>query len=169
MSTATPASKTSLASTIGRIAGIIGSDHFATGERAALRRMVPDQPPPLSFYRFALSHLPEGWDRNQNTIRDWMTITAGIAIMSPNAHSLERGFGSALAKAGYSEIRFERLLSSTGNTRRVLVLRAARFLAAKNTPCNWVEGSKLLLTREEERETLHRRIAQDFYRSIDSN
>ena len=51
-----------------------------------------------------------------------MTITAGIAIMSPNAHSL-KGVWFRPSESRILEIRFERLLSSTGNTRRVLVLR----------------------------------------------
>ncbi len=155
----------SLARTMAHIAATLGSEHFPTGERAALRRMSPGQPPPLYFYRFALRHLPEGWERNEP---DWGTLTAGIALMVPHAHQPGRGLGTALGEAGYSEGRLERLLQSEGDTRRTLFLRAVRFLAAKAQPFDWLDGAQLLLTiNQEKREAVHRRIARDFYTIVD--
>jgi CRISPR system Cascade subunit CasB len=146
---------------IGHIAAVISNKRFPTGERAALRRMSPGQPPPLVFYHFAFNYLPENWEHNMT---DWMTLVAGIALMSPNAHQANRGVGIALAKAGFSEARLERLLMSEGNTRRLLLLRAARFLNAKISPCNWTEFARLLFVKNEEsRDILHRHIARDFY------
>lgn len=150
---------------IGRIAGIIASERFPTGERAALRRMAPDRPLPLCFYRFAFNHLSLGWER---AIDDWTTLVAGIALMSPNAYSSQVGFGRALAEANYSEARLERLLVAGCEVRRTLFLRAVRFLAAKSKPFNWAEGARLLLTEsEDKREVLNLRIARDFYSRID--
>ncbi|NLY54283.1 MAG: type I-E CRISPR-associated protein Cse2/CasB [Firmicutes bacterium] len=150
---------------IGRIAGIICSDRFATGERAALRRMTPGQPLPLYFYRFAFSHLPQGWE---HAIDDWTTIVAGIALMSPNAHAPRIGLGGALAEAGYSDSRLERLLAADDEVRRTLFLRAVRFLAAQSKPFNWVEGARFLLTKDDDkRELLHLHLARDFYNKID--
>lgn len=160
--------ETSLESRVGHLVGVIGNERFPTGERAALRRMAPRQglPWPVSFYRFALMHLPDSWERHAE---DWVTIVAGIAIMAPNAHRFDRGVGKALAEAGYSETRLERLLAATGHTQRTLVLRAARFLAAKASPCNWVEFAQLLLTQDDEkRELLNRRIARDFYQNYET-
>ncbi len=164
MSTA-PAADT-MSSTIGRIAGVLASSGFPTADRAALRRISPDQPLPLTFYRFGVRYLPQGWDLSTARLRDWATIVAGIAIMSPNAHRPNLGLGRALAEAGLSEARLERLLQSEGSIRRTLLLRAARFLAAKNQPCDWTDGAWFLLTPEhdiERRERIHRRIARDFY------
>lgn len=158
-----PTPETTLPSRIAQIAALIGSAHFPTGERAALRRMIPGQPPSLAFYRFALGHLPDWWDRNLDTQKDWVTVVAGIALMSPNAHRPDRGLGVALADAGYVEARLERLLAAEGDTRRILLLRAARFLAAKSTACNWLDAAQLLFTRGTDRERLHQRIARDFY------
>ncbi len=155
-----------LPSTIGRIAQVIDSDRLPTGERAALRRMVPTQAPPLTFYRFALRHLDAGWDADAELRKDWITIVAGLALMSPNAHRPDRRLGTALAEAGYSEARLERLLAADGDTRRTLLLRAARFLAAKGSACNWVDAAQLLLTRApDKREQIQRRIAKDYYQS----
>lgn len=154
----------SLASHIGHIASVIGSDRFPTGERATLRRMNPGQPPPLTFYRFALRHLPDRWERS---LPEWVTLVAGIALMSPHAHRLDHGLGRALAEAGYAEARLERLLAADGDTRRTLLLRATRFVAARASPFNWVDAAQLLLVQEEEqRERLHRRIARDFYQHV---
>lgn len=145
----------------GRLASILGNDRFPTEERAALRRMTPGQDLPLAFYRFALRNLPENWQRFPD---DWATIVAGIAIMSPNAHNLEVGFGTALADTNYSETRLERLLAAKDETRRVLFLRAVRFLAAKAKAFNWVDGARFLLTKDDEKlEELKLSIARDFY------
>lgn len=154
---------------IGRIAGVIGRDGFPTGERAALRRMYPDQPPPLTFYRFAMRYVPGSWQQSAEARKDWMTLVAGIALMSPGAYQPSRSLGTALGDAGYAEARLERLLSSEQDVRRVLLLRAARFLAARTSPFNWVDAAQLLLTRApERREAVHRRIAADFYRATEA-
>lgn len=150
---------------LGKIAGLISSDRFPPGHRAALRRMSPGQPLPLDFYRFALNCLPEGWEHN---IEDWTAVVAGIALMSPNAHNPSVGFGTALGEAGYSELRLERLLAAEEGVRRILFLRAVRFLAAKSQAFNWAEGARFLLTRDEEkRQALNLRIATDFYKKAD--
>ena len=155
-----------LASVVARLAALIGSEGLPTGDRAALRRMVPGQPPPLAFHRVAIRMLAEGWERHED---DWVAILAGIALMSPGAHRPGAGVGTALADAGFSEARLERLLSAEGQVRRLLLLRAARFLAAKGYPCDWAGAAALLLTRDpERRDALHRRIARDFYRTLDA-
>jgi CRISPR system Cascade subunit CasB len=150
-----------LEAVIGRMAAVISSSTFPTGDRAALRRMVPAQPIPLTFYRFALNYCPSNWQYQRD---DWLAITAGIALMSPAAHDPRVGLGAALARHGYSEARLERLLGARGEVRRILFLRAVRFLAAKVQPFNWVEGARFLLTSDaEKREELNFRIARDFY------
>lgn len=166
MSAQAPAERDTLATVVGRLAALVGSDGLPTGERAALRRMVPGQPSPLAFHRVAIRMLPEGWERHEE---DWIAIVAGIALMSPGAHRPDAGTGAALADAGFSEARLERLLSAQGQVRRLLLLRAARFLAARGGACDWAEAAALLLTRDpERRETLHRQIARDFYRTLDA-
>lgn len=152
-----------LASRIGRIAAVLAREDFPTGERAALRRMRPGTPLPLVFYRFALRHLPENWERRAS---DWITIVAGIALMAPNAHRGDRPLGRVLAEAGYAEARLERLLAARADTRQTLLLRLARFLTAKGEAFNWTDAAQLLLTSDqdyEKRERLYRRIARDYF------
>lgn len=153
-----------LASSVAHIAGVLASAQFPTGDRATLRRISLDQPIPLTFYRFAFRHLPDGWERQ---LSNWVTLVAGMAIMSPKIHRPDVGLGKALAQAGFSEARLERLLAAQGDTRRILMLRVARFAAAKNTVFNWTDGARLLLTTDNKRrEQLHLRIARDFYHNL---
>lgn len=157
------ASESNLGTIIGRIAGVLASGGFPTGRKAVLRRMSPGHTVPLAFYQFAFEYCPENWVYKQD---DWMTIIAGMALMSPQIYNPQRGLGLALAETGYSETRLERLLSSRGDVRRILFLRAIRFLASKSSPFNWNQGAAFLLLEDKNRrEDLHLRIARDFYQS----
>jgi CRISPR system Cascade subunit CasB len=154
----------SLAAIIGRISGLIASEHFPNGDRAVLKRMDPKQEPPLSFYRFALRRLPENW---QDQPRAWQAILSGMALMSPHIHRPDRPLGKVLAEEHFSEARLERLLAADSETQRTLTLRAIRFLAAKNQPVDWTHIAGLLLTKDaEKREKLHLRIASDYYKNL---
>lgn len=153
---------TNLAQAIGRIARVLASADFPTGERARLRRLDPGEPPGLSFYRFAFRHLPEGWERRRAA---WMTLVAGMALMGETAHRPDRPAGQALAEAGYAEARLERLLAAGDETLHTLLLRAARFLAAKGAPCNWTDFAYLIeLGGDPERARLG--IARAYYRNL---
>ncbi|WP_177419037.1 type I-E CRISPR-associated protein Cse2/CasB [endosymbiont of Lamellibrachia barhami] len=153
-----------LASIIGSISGLIASEHFPNGDRAALKRMNPKKEPPLSFYRFAFRHLPQNW---QGQRKAWQAILTGMALMSPHIHNLKQPLGKVLAEEHFSEARLERLLAAEGETRRTLTLRAVRFLAAKKRPVNWVDVAGLLLTSDaERREKLHLCIAGDYYKNF---
>ena len=150
---------------IARLAGILSGEHFPTGDRAALKRMAPDQPPPLAFYRFAFRELPEGWESRRSV---WQTLTAGLALSSNhgNPHNRHHPLGRALAEQGYSEARLERLLAAEGDTLNTLLLRAARYLAAKGEAVDWTDAARLLLTADEGKERIRRKIAGDYYRNL---
>lgn len=151
-----------LGKTIGRIAAIIDSDNFPTGDRAAFKRMTPGIGPPLCFYRFAFRNFNAGWEYRKE---DWITIAAGLSLMCPNPNSFKRPAGRALAENGYSEKRLERLLSADGDVLRTLILRAARFLAAKGESVNWTDFARLLLTKKRDSlEKAKMSIAADYYR-----
>ncbi|MCU7928140.1 MAG: type I-E CRISPR-associated protein Cse2/CasB [Candidatus Thiodiazotropha sp. (ex Dulcina madagascariensis)] len=154
----------SLASVIGSISGLIASENFPNSDRATLKRMDPKKEPPLSFYRFAFRHLPQHWQAQRKT---WQTILNGMALMSPPIHRPDQPLGKVLAEEDYSEARLERLLAAEDETRRTLILRAVRFLAAKKQPVNWTDlAGLLLITDADKREDLHMRIAGDYYRNL---
>jgi CRISPR system Cascade subunit CasB len=169
MTTATvPASEPdSLWGKIARLAGVLSGEHFPTGDRAALKRMAPDQPPPLAFYRLAFRELPEGWEYRRSA---WQTLVAGMALRSgrDNPHNQKRPLGQTLAQLSYSEARLERLLAAEGDTLHTLLLRAARFLAAKNESVDWTDCARLLLTADDRHEQIRRKIAADYYRNLEA-
>lgn len=147
----------------GKLARIICSDNFPTGDRAALRRMTPGDDPPLQFYRFFFRHLG---DDHLDDLLKWKTICAGIAIMAPHAHNSGINAGRALAETGYAEQRLERLLAAKDETRDTLLLRAARFLAAKGSSVNWGDFAWLIMAKNDEQvERAKRKIASDYYRN----
>lgn len=152
----------SLARLIGRVSALVGSEDFPTGERAALKRLAPDRPPSLAFYRFCFQHLPEGWQRQ---IGAWQVLLAGLAVMGISAHRSDRSVGQALAEHRYSEARLERLLATQDDVLYTLTLRVARFLAAKGESVNWLDLAQLLLAQDrEKREAVRLKIAGDYYR-----
>ena len=152
----------SLKSLIGRIAGIIGSEDFPTGERAAFKRFAPDRPPSLAFYRFCFRYLPESW---QGNVGAWQTLLAGLALMGTQPHRPDRPVGLALAEDGYSEARLERLLAAQDDVLHTLTLRLARFLAAKGESVNWLDLANLLLAKDRDKQEAARlKIARDYYR-----
>ena len=153
----------SLASRIARIASTIGADHFPTGERAALKRMPPNESPGLVFFRFWPRYLGTDTPPDAQAL-DWSVILAGIALMGRSAPQSGRRFGTVLAETRYSEGRLERLLGTEDtDVRRVLFLRAVRFLAAKGEPFDWLGAAAWLLSTAEKRDEAARRIARDFY------
>ncbi|HCB12600.1 MAG TPA: type I-E CRISPR-associated protein Cse2/CasB [Gammaproteobacteria bacterium] len=153
----------SLAHLIGQVAAIIGSENFPAGERAALKRLAPDRPPSLAFYRFCFQRrLPDGW---QNKTGAWQTLLAGLALMGTPAHNPKRPLGQALAEHRYSEARLERLLAAQDDVLYTLTLRVARFLAAKGESVNWLDLAQLLLAQDrDKREAVRLKIAGDYYR-----
>jgi CRISPR system Cascade subunit CasB len=159
-----------LRAVISRLAGLLAGEHFPAGDRAALKRMAPDQPPHLAFYRFAFRELPEGWEHQRAA---WQTLTAGMALSSNhgNPHDPKRPLGRALAEQGYSEARLERLLAAEGDTLNTLLLRAARFLAAKGEAADWSDAARLLglFSADRDHEQIRREIARDYYRNLDQS
>lgn len=154
---------------IARLAGILSGEHFPTGDRAALKRMAPGQPPPLAFYRLAIRELPDNWERHSGA---WQTLVTGMALLSGqlNPHSRQHPLGRALAELRYSEARLERLLAAEDDTLHTLLLRTARFLAAHKQAVDWTDCARLLLaTDDSKHQHIRREIASDYYRNLKEN
>lgn len=161
--------KDSLWAKIPRLAGVLSSEHFPNGDRAALKRMAPDKPPPLAFYRLVFRELAGDWEGRQGACQ---ALVSGMALLSgrKNPHKREQPLGEALAKLKYSEARLERLLAAEGDTLNTLLLRAARFLAAKNEAVDWTDCARLLLATKngKDHEQIRREIASDYYRNLEA-
>lgn len=158
----------SLASTVATLASVIGAIHYPSGDRAALKRWAPGQPMPLAFYRLWLRHANVELPPEAQLV-PWMIVAWGIATMGTDAHQPNRPLGKALAESGFAEGRLERLLSAPDELRGEIFMSAVRFLAAKGLGFDWREAAAFLLTTDaDKREQLHRRLAQAYYRHLES-
>lgn len=148
---------------IGRIAHILGADHFPSGERAALKRFAPGQAAGLAYFRFWARWLQRDPPPDAQS-PTWALILAGIALMGPHGHASHKRVGAALAEAYFSESRLERLLAAEdAATRRQLFARLIRFLAAKGAAIDWTEAAAWLLAGDARHTDLGMRIARDYY------
>ena len=149
---------------VGRFAAALGSEGVSNGERAMLKRWAPGQPIPLAFYRlwlrFVSDELPD-----PETTPAWMLVAWGVSLMGSQANRPARAFGRALAEAGVTYSRVERLLDAPPDVLLDLLTGAVRQLAAANEGFDWSEAAELLLARKAAaRESIRRRIAVAYYR-----
>jgi len=152
----------SLARTVELLSGAFASGEVGASDAAHLKLTEIHQRPSVAFLRVAYRYLPERWE---NQTRPWMAITSGIAWMSPRSHQGGLSVGQVLAEHGYSETRFERLLSADPTIFPMLLVRTAYFLATKQTPVDWIEFAHLALEQDQvELERIRMTIARDFYR-----
>lgn len=158
----------SIHSIASRLVLLIGQTAFPKGARSELKRFdATDEgsSAPLTFYRLAVEALPEGWDRTTHTRRAWRTLVQSMALF-PEAG--DRPLGEAMADAGISEARVERLLEAPPGSKALclLWLRIARMLAAKHRPFLWGDVARLLLSEQRDAiEAVHRHIATSYYRA----
>ncbi|MEJ5207097.1 type I-E CRISPR-associated protein Cse2/CasB [Denitratimonas sp. CY0512] len=161
-----PSQDSTLASTVARLAAVIGNPHYPAGDRAALRRWSMNQPAPLAFYRLWLRHANEELPPESRT-EAWLLLTWCMATLGHDTHTPTRRIGQALAESGFSEGRLERLLSAPDAVRPELFMSAVRFLAAKGERFDLVEAARFLLTTDgAQRDGINRRVAETFYRHL---
>jgi CRISPR system Cascade subunit CasB len=149
------------------MAAVLAAEHYPGGDRAALKRHAPGQPPPLAFHRLWLRYLNTELPHEAAT-PGWALLAWGLANCGPASHRPGRPLGQCLAESGYAESRLERLLAASDDDMRLaLAASLVRFVAAKGDAFDWAQLAQLLLTRDDEaRERLHRRIATDYYRHL---
>lgn len=153
---------------VARASTALADRHFATGDRAALRRVDPDAPMPAYAASCRLlvrcGQSLEGADLDR-----WVfvlhTLALATSIERP-AHDREIGFGRALAEAGVSEHRFVRLLTAHGRALRDQIPRAARLLRAKGQQADFRAVWRLLApdaVADGDGERIRADIARDYY------
>ncbi len=158
----------SLGKVVNRLAGALERE-TTPGDLAALRRLDPDDPSNPAFWRIVVGHLvPVGALSEERRDRDqaeacWAALLSGMAQMH-GLHVPGRRLGRALAAAGLSELRFVRLLRARERQLLSEVRTAARYLAARAEPVDWVDFARLVLSHDTKRaESVRRGIARDYY------
>lgn len=159
-----------LGTSVGKAAGLLGSEALSNGDRAALRRISPDAPftPALwkVLHRLGQDETP-GPLRQETWERRWATLLMGMAFCvspSSNLHEYSVPLGRALFEAGWSELRFVRLLRARGEALEVELRRVAQYLASKSQPANWADMAYLLFYQHGSAdEDIRLAIARDYY------
>lgn len=168
----TPARDTpTLGSVVNRIAGLLahGGGVLSAGDVAALRRMDPHNPA-AAFFKIAglilEDQLPGQVSARQEYETRWSAVIVGLAYLG-ELHRPGMNFGQALVAAGFSELRFSRLLRADGDRLIDELPMLARFLAAKGVPADWVQPAWLILSADRtDEETTRRNLARDYYRAL---
>lgn len=120
----------------------------SAGDRAALARMQPDLLRPHQISALARALLTIGMKPDQwkpETWPRWALIAQGMALAG---HDRTRHLGEQLARAGVSEPRITKLLTSRGDAFVQGLPRILRLLASKSVQPNWRELGALVLTQE---------------------
>lgn len=169
---ASPSSSTThatLGAIVGRIAGAIERGELSPGDVASLRRLEPHDPSASAFWRVCAlflepaAALPANDPLRADAEKRWAGILNALAILQ-GCHRPGTPLGSALAEAGYSELRFSRLLRARDDVLLDEIRSGARFLASKAQPADLTDLARLVLSdgRADE-ETVRRRIARSYY------
>ncbi len=142
------------------------SGAFSPGDLAALRREHPEAPESPSFWRALAVYVEPLWPLPREPEAREHAETAWAVILSNMARLPEAGAHPAtvLARTGYAELRFLRLLRSRGAERARQVRAAVAFLSSKGVGFDWVPLAELLLADPERSPEWAERVRRDFAR-----
>lgn len=164
----TPAQK--FGKRVGTIAALLAKEGaMSTGARAELRRISPQNPYTPALWKLLYDQdLHEPWLKMDQDVyeRRMATLLMGMAHCA-GLHQYNVPLGRALAEAGWSELRFVKLMEARGETLEVHVRRMAQYLASKGQSANWVDVGWLLLgqDRDSAQET-RLRISRSYYGTL---
>lgn len=140
---------------------MIGAEDFPPGDRAALRRLDPDHPSAV-LWRVLAKDAPDLLDEvAEPDAPDWAEVLLLLATLGPLARASGPSAGVALANAGVSEVRVERLLRSARGQLRAL----AHQLNSAGAPVNPVDLALLLVGAPDRLEEHRMKLARDYYRA----
>jgi CRISPR system Cascade subunit CasB len=160
-------SQTSLRGTLRKLVLLVEGACKSPASSASLRRSTPfEVANSAAFYRVLANAQIE--DETGDRLLRWATVVQCMAIGGDSSAPLPDG--AMLARAGFSESRFSRLLAAGGSTVQDQCVLAARFLHSRDHSCRWDDLGALLIldagsTTNAEQTRL--RLAREYYRSLD--
>lgn len=139
------------ARSIGKMAKMMAKEGaLSTGALAELRRISPQNPFTPALWNLLLDlDEAEPWGGLPRDVyeRRMATLAMGMAICA-GLHNYKVPLGRALAEAGWSKLRFVRLMETHGETLEKHVRRMAQYLASKSQSANWVDVGWLLIGQD---------------------
>lgn len=150
-----------------RFAAALRSGAISAGDVASLRRMDPLRLDSPGFWKLAGMYLdrvlPGEADDRRRKETAWAAVAISLAHLGDLQQS-DRRLGRALADAGYSELRFVRLLRADEERLLDELPQLARYLAAKSVSADF-SGAALLLVGSRP-ENSRRHLARDYYTAL---
>lgn len=145
-------------------------NQLSAGDLAELRRIRPSEPYTPTLWRILMNHdIDSDWGEGawrEEREKRWATIFMGMAH-TIDQHDFDTSLGTALAEAGWSEVRFARLMEQRGDDLAYEVRRLAKYLSSKSQDVNWADIAELVLDQDADwAESQRRRIARDYYRTL---
>ncbi len=168
----TPEAPTGLwTETLPKILGAI-EKHLGPGDLADLRRLRPEDPGSPAFWRLVATYLEPHLPGNDlaRTAQEglWATVFRTFAeLKGLNAPGIP--LGRALAEAGFSELRFSRLLRAREGQLDDAVRGASRILASKGQKSRLLDFASLVLLQDGDgAEVARRKLARHYYSASQS-
>jgi CRISPR system Cascade subunit CasB len=151
-----------------------GVEEAGSGELAELRRATPRQPWSGALWRLLGDSLAdEAWPTSDSQREQLERRLAALLAAMAASSTLKQGaqpLGAALARAGYSELRLNRLLRASDDKLLDEVRAMAAFMESRSEPIEWSELAKLLVYEPDEERGEHARrfIARRYYNASHS-
>ncbi len=143
---------------------------MSAGDVAELRRMRPGDPACPAFWKLLTARiepalgLPAGGRRRLELERRWSVILAALATLD-GLHAPGRPLGRALAEAGLTELRLNRLLVARSEGLHDALRTVCHQLSSTAQPADLAELALLVLSEGERDEELVRRaVARHYFR-----
>lgn len=151
-------------------------DDLNPGALAQLRRGTPQQVAQTpSFWGIYLKFNQDDEQRSSAAAQAaQLRYEQGWALLLQAAalgirHEAGQGLGKAMALAGWSELRFTRLMRADLDQLLSLVPQLARYLKSKEVGANLEELRALILIQDPKKaEELRQRFARDYYKTLHS-
>ncbi len=142
------------------------SGAFSPGDLAALRREQPEAPQSPAFWRALAAYVEPRWPLPREAGAREHAEAAWALILSNMARLPGAGDHPAvlLARTGYAELRFLRLLRARGAERARQVRAAVTFLSSKGAGFDWVPLAELVLADPGRSPEWAERVRRDFAR-----
>jgi CRISPR system Cascade subunit CasB len=158
------------ARSIGKMAKMMATEGaLSTGALAELRRISPENPFTPALWNLLLDlDEAEPWGDLDRAVyeRRMATLAMGMAICA-GLHNYKVPLGRALAEAGWSKLRFVRLMEARGETLEKHARRMAQYLSSKGQSANWVDVGWLLIGQDwDTAEETRLRISRSYYGTL---
>jgi CRISPR system Cascade subunit CasB len=157
--------------TIHKIASFLSRDQYgeggiSKGDLAELRRIDPKEPFTPALWKILLEYVSDHEEILPERERRWAILLMAMATCA-GLHSYETSFGKALAQAGWSELRFVRLMEARGDNLVKEIRRLAQYMASKNQQADWSDAAWLLFVQDGDKVgDVRQNIARDYYKQL---